>query len=276
MASFTPGNISLISPQVVNVDAGLSSATAISYISQPQINIYSQLCSSILTAYKTKVAGYPIQLKYLSTNTLTSSSSYISFNSTDNFNLGDVSIIIVAADNNGLSGASSIASVKTNGLNKYDYTLIKVETYDPNDAGEGTTVAVFTLGMTSGIDLITTTTPIIINFDINTTAAVVMHYRGIGIHANKIYGAVSSSGNSTYVDMTTNESILAHSVILGAVSTESNIPAYGEDLDSDNGNEWESNTGIADTGSITTSQSLKVFTKNVLSNGFSQLNIDIG
>src|SRR5262245_40298634 len=103
--------------------------------------------------------------------TSTSSSATLVTGSTITASVGDWLVAIIAADNNGTSGANSLTSVQDSRSNTWTQRALILN--DPGAAAAGCTLGIFTAPVTSALSSGTVTA----NFNPNTTSKAIEVYR---------------------------------------------------------------------------------------------------
>ncbi len=176
--------------------------------------------------------------------------------------VGDVLIVMVAADNNGTNGASSVGSCSDNaGGSTNVYTEDADILQDPGAAAAGANLVVFTCKVTTALsgNIIT------VSFSPNTTAKVMDVVR-IAPAAGEVLEitTINSSGNvsSTTNHAAGNFTCIAGDIAFGMAAIETNTAVTG-DSDTDQGN-WSALTSrVANSGSDLTSMGLHYQYKTV-------------
>lgn len=178
--------------------------------------------------------------------TSTSSSSSLSTGSTVTASVGDMLLAVVAGDNNGTSGAVSLASVQDSGGNTW--TQRALINQDPGSAAAGATLGIYTAAITSALSSGTVTA----NFSPNTAAKALQVYRvqpGAGELVQFIAADATGSTGSTTTHAAATVSVNNGDTIFGCAAVEQDAVGVTGDSDTTNGN-WSSIISrIANTGS---------------------------
>ena len=180
--------------------------------------------------------------------------------------IGDLLIVVVAADNNGTSGALSMTSSMTDSGGANTYTNRMLGLNDPGAAAAGASLGVWTCPVTSALSAATITA----NFSPATTAKCAVVYKVTGA----LYSAIGTA--VTPVNITAHSanavSVTSGDCIVGVWGTETNAaPTW--DSDTTNGSWSTAYTAVANAGTATTSMYVGAQYKTVNATGSQTFNV---
>lgn len=150
--------------------------------------------------------------------------------------VGDVLVVVIGADNNGISGVSSISSVTDSASNSY--TLQSSTTNSPSaTAADGVTLAFYTTTLNAALNSGSVT----VNLSPNTAEVGVLVWRVVPavnerIDVSEVGAGATGTGTSHTI---TSGSVGINSVVIGGVGIESSSGTITGDSDTTNGT-WSS------------------------------------
>lgn len=200
--------------------------------------------------------GGALTISDLGNGNSSSSGATVATGSTITASTGDWLVAIVAADNNGTNGATSLSSVTDSSSNSW--TQRALANQDPGAAAAGATLGIFTAPITSAPSSGTVTA----NFSPATTSKAIQVYRvqpPAGCAVIYIDADATGTTGASAASATTTVSVIINDTIFGAVAIETGTPGPSGDADSTNGS-WSSaliragNTGTNATSMVNLSQ----------------------
>lgn len=204
------------------------------------------------------------------TNNSTTSSATLAVSSVT-ASIGDMLVVLIAADNNGSGGASSISSVTDSQSNTYTQQILANR--DPGPAEGGATFAVYTSILTTALSAGTVT----LNLSPNTTSKAIVIYRiqpgaGENINIRGIGTEVTGAASNHTITAT---AVTSGDTLICGLAKEANV-TFTEDGDTTNGT-WSSQyTEIANTGTVATSMEVGSQWKTVTATGDQTWNFNSG
>ncbi|MGE3875492.1 MAG: hypothetical protein AB7F74_21270 [Parvibaculaceae bacterium] len=177
--------------------------------------------------------------------------------------VGSTLVVLVGADNNGTSGASSISSVTDSAGNSYAQQAIVNQ--DPGAAAAGATLGVFTAKIATALSGGTVT----VNFSPNTagrSAEIIRAVPDAGFQAQIAAVDTTGSTGSVTSHSAATVSVTSGNTIIGAAAIETNATVTG-DSDTTNGNWSTVVTRSSNSGTDATSMCVSSQFKTVSSTG---------
>jgi hypothetical protein len=185
-------------------------------------------------------------------------------------NPGDMLVVVVAADNNGSSGAASLQSTMTDSAGNV-YTNRVLYNHDPGAAAAGSTLGIWTADIAKAISAGTIT----VNFSPATTRMAAVVYRVVpGTYEKVNYGSAGAGAVSTGTTNTiTATNVPIGYTIFGCTSVENTIVPATPDTDTTNGS-WSTQYGVASSsGTAASSMSVGSQWKTVTATGNQTYNL---
>jgi len=157
--------------------------------------------------------------------------------------VGDMLVVVIAADNAGTNGASSISSVSDSEGNTYSQRTVVLR--DPGAASEGATLGIFTAAITADLSFATVT----VNFSPNTANKAAVIYRVTPASGSTVEyrSAGAGSAASTASPTITATSVASGDTIIGGLAAETD-DGITADSDTSNGNWSTQYSALADNG----------------------------
>lgn len=202
-------------------------------------------------------------------NSQTSGAAITSFVNNGDIIPGEVIVVVVAADNAGTSGTSSISAPTDS--KGHTYSLVSTQNRTAGSAvNDGCTVAIYSAMCTTRMVNITDT--ITANFSPNTTAKV-FYYKVFQNMTDAAYSTngVSGTGSTYNSGAVATASMSTGDIVIGAVASESNT-APTTDTDTTNGSWIGFTNSSAGTGNDNTKMSVSLQYKIVTGSGTQTLN----
>lgn len=156
--------------------------------------------------------------------------------------IGDMLVVVVAADNNGTNGASSLSSVTDSEGNIYTQRTVVLQ--DPGAAAAGATLGIYTAAITTELSFATVT----INFSPNTALKAAVIYRVSPSAGTVEYRTAGAGSNGLTASPTiTATSVASGDTIIGGLAAETD-DGITADSDTSNGNWSTQYSALADAG----------------------------
>jgi len=184
--------------------------------------------------------------------------------------VGDILVVLIAADNAGTLGATSIASV-TDGSNTYTLRG-SLTNNDPGAAEAGVTLGIYTSVLTVALS----NANITVNFSPNTTRKCAQVYRGVPGAADipKFFAAGAGATGTSNATTITNSSVANGYTIFGAAAVETD-DAITADSDTTNGSWSTIRTTLQDDGADANTMTLSSQWKTVSATAAQTFNLGI-
>lgn len=191
------------------------------------------------------------------TQTDTSSGSASTVTLTKAVKVGQWLAVVIAGDNNGTGGVSSLSSVTDSQSNTYTVVNSQVTNNAGSAAASGVTTAIYLAQATTAL---TTSDTVTVNWSPNTTSRAVVLLKMPRLTGDAV-GFASATGTGTSPSVTASAASPARSVVVGVVAAEANTTT-GSESGTSGGAAYVSQANItADTGNYTSSITMRVWTK---------------